>query len=307
MRAVAAGYVAIAGLALGGCVMQRAEDGGSAPSGPVDRSAIEADWSQLGGDGILYLQVATSERRYDLFEVDLATGAGDLLSEVVTGPLGISAFSVSRAGIVVAEASTMTDRLAAIAPDGTMTPIRPFGGQAPLINEDGDIAAYLPVRGGTRDVITLTRSQGGAPVRLTAPTRQWTSVTWLSDTGLALLSTRRARTLWRRLGVDGRLGREHLVAVGRYVPTGDYATHYGTPLVLEDEQGGPAILWQPGHRPTRLPARWRTGCTSPDGTAVLLLAPDAVGVLDLEGSPDIRTVQVSGVAGCGWLEGRPGA
>lgn len=302
MRGALAAALVLVWTGVAGCDDERA---GPAPREP-DPVLLEVDWRRVGSDGHLYLQVNTDQaQHYEVVRVDLATGDTAQITDV-PGPFGVSTFSVSRAGMVVAQAPDGVDEIALMTDDGRLEPLPRARGSSPDISTRGDVAALRPV--GKRSWELMVHERG---------TRTWRPLgagptaraAWLDPSTLAVFSTRGGRTTWRAITTeDGRLGPRHRVARGRYVPADYGARDNGRPLLLLGGRREPALLWQPGHPPERLPpASRRAACLSPDGTQALLTGGSGLAVMTT-GTGAVRSVGDPGrrILGCAWVEERFG-
>lgn len=276
------------------------------PTGATDRQAaasLDADWSLLGGEGFVYLQVNTDgEKHYELVRVDAGTGEVDQVTDV-PGPFGISMFSVGEAGLVVAEASQLVDHLASVEEDGRLVRLRPSRGSSPMLNERGDVIAFRPTPDGSADMIVLRPRGSHRWRRLTRPRSDWTTARWLDDDTVLQLRPGR-RTTWWTVDVDGRASKERFLVRRAYVPEPS-ASRPGQPVVLSSPGPAPPLLWRPGRRPTALPPGWSSACLSPDGERLLLLGTGRLGLLatdDLDGPARVIGTTRTDVLSCGWVE-----
>lgn len=282
------------------------DDTAGPPAPDPDPTRLEADWSKVGSDGHLYLQVNTDgAQHHEVFRVDLATGDTTQVTDI-PGPFGVSTFSVSRAGLVVAQAPDLVDELARLTPDGELDPVPSARGSAPDISNRGDIAALRPV--GKRAWELMLHDHGTQTWRRLGPGPR-ARAAWLDPSTLAVFTTRDGRTTWRRLTIgDGRLGPAQDVVPGRYVPA-DYGVRgNGRPLLLLGGKNEPALLWVPGRPPERLPpVSHRARCLSPDGRRALLTGRGDLAVLSTEsGEVDVVGEPGPRILGCAWVEERFG-
>lgn len=283
------------------------DDERAAPAPPEpDPVRLEVDWRNVGSVGHLYLQVNTDgAQHYEVVRVDLATGHATQLTDV-PGPFGVSTFSVSRAGLVVAQAPHGVDEIALMTSDGHLEPVPQARGSSPDISNRGDVAALRPV--GKRSWELMLHERGAATWRRLGP-GPMARVAWLDPSTLAVFGTRDGRTTWRAITTeDGRIGPRQEVAPGRYVPADYGVRDNGRPLLLLGDRGEPALLWAPGRPPERLPpASRRASCLSPDGTRALLTGGRDLAVLSIE-TGEVRSVGDPGrhVLGCAWVAERFG-
>lgn len=302
MRGALVAALVLVGAGVAGC-----DDEPARPATPeADPVRLAGDWTKVGSDGHLYLQVNTDgARHYEIFRVDLATGDATQVTDV-PGPFGVSTFSVSRAGLVAAQAPHGVDEIALMTRHGHLEPVPRARGSSPDISNRGDVVALRPV--GKRSWELMLRERDTSAWRRlgAGPTAR---AAWLGPSTLAVLDTHDGRTTWRAITVeDGRMGPSHAVAPGRYVPADYGVRDNGRPLLLLGDRGEPALLWEPGRPAERLPpAARRAGCLSPDGTQALLTGGRDLAVLSIE-TGDVRSVGDPGtrVLGCAWVEGRFG-
>jgi hypothetical protein len=287
-------------LALLGCSGPRGGEADPSASGKAAATAIAADWERLGTSGHVYLQVNVGAKHYELFRADLADGSLHQLTSLAE-PFGISNFSVSPGGLVVADASSLSDQAKWLRDDGRLERLPGPRVLGPVVNERGDVLASIVTR--RSEDLAVLRDGDTRWVRVRRDVRGWGAPVWLADDAIAMITVGRKRTTWRRLTVDGRSGPERLIATGAYGPGA--VTHYGQPIVMESIRRGPAILWRPGRRPVELPSRWTSGCVSPGGTRLLLWSADRLGMLDvddLDGPVHEIGTTATRVLGCGWVE-----
>jgi hypothetical protein len=287
-------------LAFGGCVAQRDDSQSDPAVGSGSSTPFLAEWSALGTEGFVYLQVNTGGKHYEIFRVELATLAITQITDV-PGPFGISQFSVSSAGLVVAEASTLVDRLATVGPDGQLIRLPRAGASGPVINDRGDILAYRPTRNG--DDLVLRRAGSDRWVRLLSDLTAWTVSAWMNDTTVAVFRPQERETSWSRLTLDGHQSPARRLAAGPLFPS-DYGSHPLTWTILQTGAQGRARSWTAGHEPTPLPRGWSQGCVSPDGRSALLLGRNGLGLTRADGA--VNAVEVIGesnaeILGCGWV------
>lgn len=272
-------------------------------SGPV---RIEADWSKLGSRDHLYLQVNTDgAKHYEIVRVDLATGGATQITDI-PGPFGVSMFSVSRAGLVVAQAPDFVDEVARLTSDGTLEPLPHARGSAPDINNAGDVAALRPV--GKRSWELMLQARGTHTWRGLGP-GPLTRSAWLDSSTLALFKSEDGSTVWRTMSTDdGRQSRPREIAVGHYAPADYGVRDNDRPLLLLGGKGEPALLWRPGRRAEQLPpASHRATCLSPDGTQALLTGGKELAVMSID-TGEVRAIAEPGprVLGCAWVKERFG-
>lgn len=288
---------------LAGCTSpQDAEVEASVTGSPTVE--LDADWDHLGTSGYVYLQVSTGDRHYELFRADLASGKVDQITDL-PGPFGISNFSVSPAGLVVADASSLSDEAKWLRSDGSLVPLPGPRVLGPVINERGDVLASI-VNARSEDLAILRHGEQRW-TRVQRDVRGWTAPVWLGDDAIAMITIGGRRTTWSRFAADGRRGRDRLIAPGAYGPGA--VTHHGQPIVMGSVRRGPALLWRPGQRPRTLPPGWGNGCASPDGSRLLLWSAGRLGVLEVAelGGP-VRQIGTSTtrILACGWVEERFG-
>lgn len=303
MRRALLAALALSCAALAGCEDEPADSPATTES---DAVRLEADWSRVGSRGYLYLQVNTDgARHYEIVRVDLAEGVATQITDI-PGPFGVSMLSVSRAGLVVAQAPDLVDEIARMADDGDLQTLPSARGSAPDINNAGDVAALRPVS--KRSWQLMLHEHGSDSWRRLGP-GPMARTAWLDPSTLALFKTRDGRTTWRTLTtVGGRLGPPRMVAEGRYTPA-DYGARDGDrPLLLLGDKHQPALLWWPDRPPERLPpASSRASCLSPDATSVLLTGGRDLAVLSLDtGEVDAVGTSAARILGCAWAEERFG-
>jgi hypothetical protein len=294
--------VLAAGLALAllGCSAPQEVETDSSTTGGAGSAAVDADWARLGTSGHVYLQVNVGDKHYELFRADLADGSLHQLTSL-PGPFGISNFSVSPGGLVVADASSLSDEAKWLRTDGGLERLPGPRVLGPVVNEQGDVLASIVTR--RSEDLAVLRHGDTRWIRVRRDVTGWTAPVWLADDAIAMISIGRKRTTWGRLTVGGRSGPERLIATGAFGPGA--VTHHGQPIVMESIGRGPAILWIPGRRPRPLPPRWTSGCVSPDGTRLLLWSARRLGVLDTDHvDGPVREIGTTAtrILGCGWVE-----
>jgi hypothetical protein len=262
---------------------------------------IEADWSRLAGHGYVYFHARTDdEKHYELFRADLASGELAQVTDL-SGPFGVSNFSVSRAGLVVADASSLSDEAKWLRPDGSLERLPGPRVLGPSVNDEGDVLASIVT--GSTESLAILRSDTSHWDRISSDIRGWTVSWWGGDDSVILLTIGRRRTTWSRIGVDGRRGPVRPVAPGTYLP--GYVTRDNQPVVMAARRGDTGLLWTPGQQPRTLPSRWEDGCVSPDGARLLLISGGRLAVLDvtdLAGPVDEIGTFTTKILGCGWVE-----
>ena len=299
-RVSAVAWLASLALVLTGCVAQRdgAEVGRATASADV---AIDADWSRVGDRGYVYFQANTDgKKHYELFRADLARGQVDQITDL-PGPFGISNFSVSRAGLVVADASSLSDEAKWLRPDGSLVRLPGPRVLGPSVNEEGDVLASIIT--GRTESLAILRAGASRWRHIERGIRGWTVAWWSGADSVIQLTIGRRRTTWSRIEADGRRSPARPIAAGVYFPSA--VTRHRQPVVMAARSGHTGLLWTPGQPPIRLPSGWENGCVSPDGTRLLLMSRGRFAVLDVA-DPDGPVHEIGAfstpILGCGWVD-----
>lgn len=290
-------------LATGGCSVRQDAESRTGPATTSVEMALDADWHRLAAHGYVYFQANTDgARHYELFRTNLTTGTTDQLTDL-PGPFGISNFSVSPSGVVVADASSLIDQAAMLRPDGSLARLPGPRALGPSINEHGDVLATI--ERGTHDVLAVL-PRGASRWRPIATISGWTVSRWYDDRTAVLLRIGKDQTTWRKVDVEGTASRWR--ALGPDLHPSSIVTRDGQPVLLAG--AGSGFLWTPGTgRLRRLPQGWRSGCISPDGKRILLTRRGVLATIDIDDlSGKVREIGTlpGDILGCGWAEEKHG-
>lgn len=293
--------IGLASIALGGCHDAHRHQVAPRTSAPSADVRFTADWHHLGHRGYIYFHASTdNNKHYELFRTDLATGQTDQVTDL-PGPFGVSNFSVSSGGLVVADASTLIDQAAWLRPGGTLARLPGPRALGPSINDRGDVLASIE-HGSAEDLAVLRKGTTHWR-RIVQGITGWTVSWWWDDQTAILLRIGKGRTTWQTIGVDGSESRRR--AVGRGARPSSMSTHDHRPVLMTASGPNQGVLWTPGHKRRRLPRGWHHGCLSPDGQRILFMRNGVFGTIDVDhlsgavqeiGSFDAK------ILGCGWVE-----
>lgn len=281
-------------------------------SGPGDQGQRDAGrrpqaqvaWSRLRDGGYLYLLVATGPQHGEVERVDLRTGTARRIT-ATPGPFGVSMFSLSPAGLVLAEAPHSISQVDRLTSAGALRRVLPASAANALINQRGDLALWLRA-GAHLELAVRARATGRLSPRARVGGRD--SAVWRAG-GLVVLRRAHGVTSWREVGPDGRpvTGRAGRLAGEHW--TLDAATNVQGPVLLGSVGSRPGLLWWPGRRVQALAPGWRPGCVSPQGNAVLVTKGRRIGVIAIARPRVVLPIghTSSAVVQCGWSERRYGA
>jgi hypothetical protein len=306
-RRALAVLVSVLAVALSACTTPQGAESTASRSGSSTQPIVHALWDRLGGTGFVYFQANTDgKKHYELFRVDHATGEETQVTDL-PGPFGISNFSVSSSGLVVADASSMIDQAAWVNTDGTLVQLPGPRVLGPSVNDAGDVVASIVA--GRRAQLAVLRDGYERWQRVDAPMKGWTLSWWHDDDSLILLRIGRHRTTWRLIDLDGERTRWRPVGGRGIYLRSSMATHDGQPVMLRSRTADSTLLWAAGRRPRRLPSGWQQGCMSPDDSRLLLMRDGvlgSIGIHNLRGTVEEIGTYSTDILGCGWVEEKYG-